>query len=688
MQYRNGVVIIAAIIMILSGCKAPEKAIDGQTSYSLKQYSTATELLQKEFDTEKDPAKKKEKANQIADAYRQYNNTAGAAQWYKKAADLGDEQALYKLGQMQMMNEQYDEAIKTFNQFGNVDAMSKNLAQGQIRNCQNALGWKQAFTKTHITNLAYINTPQSDYSPILYKGRLVFSSSRNDAKGDMKNVWTGEKSADIFISDLKEGAKAQGFSDSINTNDYEGTCSFSKDGNEIYFTRCKAIDEGDKKNKPSQNEFCHVYYSRMAAGVWSEPDQLKLFADTVNVGQPALSKDGKILFVSSDLKAGFGGKDLYYFTKTDSGWSAPSNAGTYVNSSGDEMFPWLDDRNNLYFASNGLPGMGGLDIFKAVKGKTLWKDATNLKAPINSGADDFGLIIDKYKPANVNDSILFSGYFTSCRAGGKGEDDIYRFEDKWVNFFTLKGKVFAKKYEDPENPDSKLLGTMPVPGARVELKDPKTDALIAFKNCDKDGNYTFKLDAETDYKLSASQAGFLNKNETTTTKGLRNQDSTYITVYKDIEIEKIYTQKMIVIPNIYYDYDKATLRLESEAVLDSIIVFFKDNKDLTIEIGSHTDSRGSDSYNLKLSQARAQSVVDYLIGKGIAQERLVAVGYGETKLVNKCSNGVECTEEEHQKNRRTTFRIIGSKQKIESVEPDNIPVEGKPTEEKEAEKKK
>jgi outer membrane protein OmpA-like peptidoglycan-associated protein/tetratricopeptide (TPR) repeat protein len=682
MQHRKGIYIIVALLVLIAGCKTQEVPIDGKTAYSLKQYSTAPELLQKDFGSEKDPVKKREIAYQIADSYHQYNNIKSAADWYQKAADLGSEESLYKLGQMQMMQEQYDEAIKTFTKFAGTDATSKNRAEGPLRNCRNALAWKQAFTKTQVTNLAYVNTPQSDFSPILYKGRLVFSSSRNEAKGDMLNAWTGEKSADIFITDLKPGSKIESFSDSINTKDYEGTCTFSKDGNEIYFTRCKVVDESDKKNKPSENEYCHVYHSRLYSGAWSEPELVKLFADTVNVGQPALSKDGKYLFVSSDLKAGFGGKDIYYFTKSDSGWAGPNNAGTYVNSAGDEMFPWLDERNNLYFASNGLPGMGGLDIFKAVKGKTLWKDATNLKAPINSGGDDFGYIIEKYKPLNADDTILFAGYFTSNRPGGKGEDDIYRFEEKWVNFFVLKGKVLTKKYENPEDPDSKLLGMMPVPGARVELKNPLNDTLIAFKNCDKDGNYNFKLDAETNYKLSASQAGFLNKNETTSTKGLRNQDSTLITVYKDIEVEKIFPQKMIVIPNIYYDYDKATLRPESEAVLDSILVFFKDNKDLTIEIGSHTDSRGSDAYNLKLSQARAQSVVDYLIGKGIAPERLVAVGYGETKLVNRCSNGVDCTEEEHQKNRRTTFRIIGSKQKIESVEPDYIPVEGKPTEEK------
>lgn len=682
MEQSKGFFIAVAIIVILSGCKSPQVAMDGNTAYTLKQYSTAPELLQKEYETEKDPARKKEKAYEIADSYRKYNNIGSAIEWFKKGADLGDQQALFDLGKMQMMNEQYDEAIKTFQKFGAEDATSKSLAQPMIKNCQNALDWKQAFTKTHVSNVSYLNTPQSDFCPVLYKGRLVFSSSRNEAKGDMKNAWTGEKSADIFISDLKDGAKTQSFSDSINTKDYEGTCTFSKKGDEIYFTRCKAIDESDKKNKPTQNEFCHVYYSRLSGDAWSEPEQVRLFADTVNVGQPALSRDGKTLFVSSDLKAGFGGKDLYYFTKTDSGWSPASNAGTYINSAGDEMFPWLDDRNNLYFASTGLPGMGGLDIFKAVKGKTLWKDATNLKAPINSGADDFGYIIEKYKPANADDTILFAGYFTSTRKGGKGEDDIYKFEEKWVNFFVLKGKVQAKKYENPEDPDSKLLGMEPVPGAKVELKNPMTDAVIATKNCDKNGNYTFNIEAETDYKLSASQAGFLNKNETASSKGKRNQDSTLITIYKDIELDRIFKEKLIAIPNIYYDYDKATLRPESEAVLDSILIFFKENKDLTIELGSHTDSRGSDAYNLKLSQARAQSAVDYLISKGIAQDRLVAVGYGETKPVNGCVNGVECSEEEHQRNRRTTFRIIGSKQKIESVEPENIPVEGKPDEEK------
>jgi outer membrane protein OmpA-like peptidoglycan-associated protein len=676
MHQPHRYVLLLSILIYLSGCKPAQQAIDGKTAYDLKQYSTATELLQKEFESEKDATKKREKANQIADAYRKYNNTASAAKWYQKAVDLGDEQALYDLGRMQMMNEQYDAAIKTFNQFGTRDNTSKLLAQREIKNSQNALDWKKAFTKLQISNLSNINSPQSDYSPVLYKGKIVFSSSRADATGDMNNAWTGEKSADLYIAEPK--GSPQKFSEVINTKDYEGTCTFNKDGNEIYFTRCGVIEITDKKNQATTNQFCHIYNSRLSGGTWSEPEMVKLqLPDTVNVGQPALSKDGKILFVSSDLKAGFGGKDLYFFTKTDSGWSEPNNAGSTINTSGDEMFPWLDERSNLYFASNGLPGMGGLDIFKAVKGKSIWKDPVNLRAPINSGADDYGYVIEKQHPNNADDTILSAGYFTSCRPGGKGEDDIYRYEEKWVNFFTLKGKILAKQYEDPENPDSKMLGIQPLSASRVELKNPQTDEVIASVVSDKNGNYTFKLTAETDYKITAGKIGYLNKTETATTKGKRNQDSVNITIYKDLELEKIFTQKMIVIPNIYYDYDKATLRPESKVVLDSILSFFNDNKDLTIEIGSHTDSRGSDSYNLKLSQARAQSVVDYLIEKGIAKDRLIAVGYGETKPVNQCTNGVKCTEEEFLRNRRSTFRITGSKQKIESIEPEKIDGEGK-----------
>jgi outer membrane protein OmpA-like peptidoglycan-associated protein len=399
----------------------------------------------------------------------------------------------------------------------------------------------------------------------------------------------------------------------------------------------------------------------------------------VNVYDPYLSKDGKTLFVAADAPNGFGVTDLYSVSRVDSGWGAPQNLGGSVNTPGSERFPWLDDKGALYFSSNGLPGMGGLDIFKATKTKTGYKDPVNLRYPFNSGYDDFAFCIDKYKPRDNNDTVLYAGYFSSNRPGGKGSDDIYRFEEKWVNVFVLRGKVVEKLFENPENPESKVLGLKALPKAKIELKTTD-DKILGSTTADTAGNFIFRLSDETDYKLTASKGGYFSNNAFTSTKGLRNQDSTIIHLYTQIELEKIFTQKMIAIPNIYYDYDKATLRPESKLVLDSILVFFKDNPDLTIELGSHTDSRGSDEYNLKLSQARAQSAVDYLVEKGVPKERLIAKGYGETKPVNNCTNGVPCTEEEHQKNRRTTFRVVSAKLNLESVEPEDIKVVPKPDE--------
>jgi peptidoglycan-associated lipoprotein len=257
-----------------------------------------------------------------------------------------------------------------------------------------------------------------------------------------------------------------------------------------------------------------------------------------------------------------------------------------------------------------------------------------------------------------------------------GKDDIYSFEEKWTNQFILYGRTVEKQFEDTTNPDSKVLGLKNLPRTKVELKT-LDDKVIASGLDDTAGAFGFRLQAETDYKITASKNGYLTNNGFVSTKGKRNQDSTLITLFVQIELDRIFPQKMLVIPNIYYDYDKATLRPESKLVLDSIMIFFKDNPDLTIELGSHTDSRGSDAYNMKLSQARAQSAVDYFISKGIAPEKLVAKGYGESMLVNNCGNGANCTEEEHQKNRRTTFRVISSKLKLESVEPENIIVDPK-----------
>ncbi len=660
----------------MAACKTvPFKVNNGNTAVSLKLYHQSTDFLIKEFNEEKDPIKKQQKAFEIGESYRKFNDWANAEKWYKQSLDLkGGEESLYMLAMMQKQQEKYQEALKSFEEYQKI-AGNGFEGRKQAMQCQDAIEWKKEFLKIRVTNIEALNSAANDYALVPYKQKqFVYSSSRNEALGTERDGWTGEKFTDLFITEKKETgfAAPTNIGAPVNTIAHESSATFSKDAKEMYFIRCK-----DDQQKSAQ--YCNLYYTAFNNEHWEEPVKIDLFADSINIYDPFLSKDGKLLLFASDARGGFGATDLYMATKVDTGWSTPQNLTRNINTPGSERFPWLDDKSNLYYSSNGLPGMGGLDIFKATKTKTGYKDPVNLKYPINSGADDFGFRIDKYKPSSADDTILYSGYLSSNRPGGKGGDDIYRFEEKWINLFVLRGKVVEKNYEKPDDAESKVLGLKNLPKAKVDLKSTD-DRVIASTFSDSIGNFAFRLNAETDYKVAGTKNGYFSKTEYTSTKGKRNEDSTIITLHVQIELEKIFPQKMLVIPNIYYDYDKATLRPESKLVLDSILIFFNENPDLTIELGSHTDSRGSDDYNLKLSQARAQSAVDYLIEKGIPKDRLVAKGYGETMLVNNCSNGVNCTEEEHQKNRRTTLRVVSAKLNLESIQPEDIRVVPKPEE--------
>lgn len=661
--------IFLLLLSSLWACKPAKFVVkDGKTAVELKLYRQSLDFLLREFNAEKDPIKQQPKAFEIAESFRRFNDLANAEKWYQKCLDLnGGQQALFKLALMQKQQEKYAEAYRNFEKYQRISSGGFE-GRNQANQCRDAMEWKKEFSRIQVSNLKNLNSEAADYSLIPFKqNQMVLTSSREEATGSARDGWTGNKFSDLFITEYKSGgyAKPVPFPAPINSGAHESSPAFSKDLKEIYFIRCNS----DEKS----NQYCYLYYSAYNNEHWNDPVRINIFPDSVNVFDPHLSKDGNILLISSDAPGGFGGTDLYLVNKVDTGWGMPVNLGGEINTPGSERFPWLDEKYNLYFSSNGLPGMGGLDIFKASRIKNAFRDPVNLKYPINSGADDFAFWIDKYKPANNDDSILSSGYFTSSRNGGLGSDDVYRFEEKWTNLYVLNGKTLEKNYENPENPDSKVNGLKSLPKVRLDLQTAEGKP-VSHVFSDTSGRFVFRLEPESDYKISAGKNGYFNNNVTVSTKGKRSMDSVYIYLYTEIELDKIFTQKMMVIPNIYYDYDKATLRPESKLVLDSITRFFSDNPDLTIEIGSHTDSRGSDEYNQKLSQARAQSVVDYLIEKQIPKERLIAKGYGESAPVNNCRNGVTCSEEDHQKNRRTTFRVASAKLNLESIEPDEIPV--------------
>jgi outer membrane protein OmpA-like peptidoglycan-associated protein/tetratricopeptide (TPR) repeat protein len=670
--------IIPAAILWHS-CGSTQKIKTGDQAFEQKSYAIAVTLYKSEFNTEQSPQMKAQKAFRIGESYRAMNNTKEAEKWYNEAVKLNypDPMARYNLALMLMANEKYDAAISEFKVYGNEDPQNKFKAFDMVRACENAKRSAQQKTNITITNLDF-NSTANEYAPVFYENKdIVFSSDRGEAVGNETYGWTGEKFSDLFISKReKDGSyrSVSRFADNLNTIKNEGTPTFNKNFTEMYFTRCGV------QIKSKKDDYCAIYRStREFDGTWNIAEKIPFFSDSVNVGQPCLSPDGKFMLLVSDAPGGYGGKDIWITYLEFDGWGEPQNLGNEINTSGNEMFPYIAEDGTLYFASDGHPGMGGLDLFSARKEGNIWKEPVNLKPPINSGADDFGIIIEKLKPAHADDFVKRIGYFTSSRAGGKGGDDIYKFSERNENIFTLQVFVFEKVFEKPNDPNSKVIDFRQLEGAEVSLKKYALALQpIATLKTDKNGIAKFELDAETDYLISATKDGYFKKSATTTTKGKKDESKVNIVIQVKIVLDKIYEEKEIVIPNIYYDYDKTTLRPESELILDTLVALLQENPTIKLEIGSHTDSRGSDSYNEKLSQGRAESVVRYLISKGIDLNRVSAKGYGESRLVNHCANNVKCTEEEHQQNRRTTFKVLSEKFIIESVTPSEIKVDKKP----------
>lgn len=665
-------------ISIASSCSTTQKIKDGNMAFQQKSYALAANLFKSEFNGETDLKQKAYKAFMAAESYRLSNNVREAENWYAKAIELQYDQPVVKLnyGLMLMSNEKYSQAVTQFNEYSRDEPFSKQKALELIKACREALKWQSARTNMILTNLHYLNTEANEYAPVFFKNKdLVFTSDKFDASGGDIYNWTGEKFSDIFLSKREPNGEYRSsvpFSPQINSGFNDGTPAFNEHFDLLYFTRCGSQGKKD--------DFCKIFESTFDGVYWSNPVPINLFGDTVNAGTPWLSKDGNTMIFAADVPAaGYGGKDLYITYYENDRWTPPQNLGGEINTAGDEMFPYVDEEGTLYFSSSGHTGMGGLDIFSAQKAGSIWKNVVNLKPPLNSGGDDFGIIFERIKPRDENDPVRASGYFSSSREGGKGGDDLYHFLFANENIFRLDGIVLEKIFENPADPNSRVIDLVTLPATTLSLKKYEGGLeLIDTVLSDKFGKFSFDLEPNSHYKVTADRQGYFSKSQDVTTRGLRDLENMLITLKVRVLMERIYEEKEIVIQNIYYDYDSTVLRPESKPILDTLAALLVENPEVMVEIGSHTDSRGSDEYNMVLSQGRAESVVRYLIEKGIDTKRVRAKGYGETRLVNRCGNNVECTEEEHQRNRRTTFKVLSEKLVIDSVIPDSIRVDEAP----------
>lgn len=643
-------VLFLLIVSSLYSCKSA-KLSDAEEKQRIGEYYEAAAIYRKVY-TKTSPKKRDLRgyiAYRMAECNRLINNTGKATSAYMNAIryDYPDSTVYLRMGQMLQKTGRYPEAIKNYDIYMENDP-SNLLAINGIQGCELAPGWKKNPTRYEVRRMDKFNSRRGEFSPMLAGDKydqLYFASSRSKDKDAKVSAITGQNNNNLFL--VKQDEKGAWLApveleDEVNTEYDEGTPSFSPDGNTMYYTYCSQDPEGPRT--------AEIYISTRSSAKWGKGTRATIVKDSVTaLGHPSISPDGKYLYFVSDAVGGFGGKDIFRARVAGNDFGPMENLGEEINTPGDEMFPYVRDSVTLYFASNGHPGMGGLDLFKATQDSTgKWK-VENLGAPINSMADDFGITFAGKEER---------GFFCSNRNDARGYDHIYSFERPTITIF-IEGIV-----NDVDE--------YPIEDATVRIVGK--DGLNVKVPVKKDGTYRVELERDIRYVMMASARGYLNQNYELHT-GPEEKNETYIV---DFFLSPI--SKPVVIDNIFYDFDKATLRPESKKALDEMIKMLNDNPNVTIELGAHTDRKGTDQYNERLAQRRAQSVVDYLIAGGIEAARLEAKGYGESvpKTINKkmakqfdfLKEGDVLTEEfilalppEQQEiadqiNRRTEFKVL------------------------------
>lgn len=602
-QIRYYQIITAFCSLLLISCGIDKNLKKGEKFLSLGEYYDAADQFKQAYT--KTPPKERENrgklALKMARCYNKINSTPKAVNAYRNAirynqASLDDRLAYARL---LLKNGEYKQAEKEFKIL--VDSMPDNiLAQNGLKSAQMAPGWKKGGSRYQVKKMDVFTSRRADYSPMLLGDeyeQIYFTSTRNDAQGDELSGITGTKAGDIFYSEKDDKGKwsrPEAIATGLNTDYDEGSCCFTPDGKEMYLTQCVT--------DPASPRFAQIVTSSRSDAAWGKVQKLEITQDTLSTyAHPAISPDGEWLYFVSDMPGGMGGYDIWRVRITPSGLGGVENLGSPINTPGDEMFPTFRPNGDLYFSSNGHIGMGGLDIYIArIDEKTQQYKIEHPGYPLNSEADDFGMTFEG--PHN-------RGFFSSNRKDGRGYDHIYSFNNPEI-VTTMKGWVYEKDgYE--------------LPAAQVMVVG--NDGTYRKLPVKSDGSFTLPIHPEVDYLVMASCKGFLNHKEELRIDSAK-ESKEYVLQFPLASISA-----PVLIDNIFYDFDKATLTPASTQALDKLVALLKENSHVTIELSAHCDYKGNSEYNKRLSQRRAQSVVDYLIAHGIEKDRLTPVGYGKER---------------------------------------------------------
>lgn len=591
-------ILLSLLITVTSSCggaklaTADEQMARGEYFDASKTYRKVYNKLERN-----QKALRGEVAFKMAECHRMLRQNARAWAAYTNAQRFGYEDSILSLRLAETLHAdgKYNQAVAAYEEYLKLRPGDKKALNG-LAGAKMGME-KKSGTRYVVHNAKLFNSRRADYAPMYFDNsydRLYFTTTNEKVNGSHRSEINGMKKADIWtVSKNERGQwnRPEPVEGELNSEHEEGVVSFSPDGSTMYLTRAR--------REPNANTGVEIYTSQRSDAQWSKPVKFEITADTLsNYGHPAVSPDGNWLYFTSDMPGGSGGKDIWRINLKERAGSL-ENLGEWINTPGDEVFPFVRSDSVLYFASDGHPGLGGLDIFKAVMTKSGGWNVSNMGSPVNSSADDFGIT---FGPGET-------GYFSSNRGDYRAYDHIYSFELPEIKV-NISGWVLDRDEE-------------PVPNAVIRIvgNDGSNQKQIA----KPDGSFSFPLDRGISYVMLAGAKGYLNAKQEFTSD-LAEEDAEY-------EVDFILSSitKPVVIDNIFYDFDKATLRPESKTALDEMAQVLRDNPNVTIEMASHTDRHGTDEYNINLSSRRARSVIDYLISVGIDARRLQSQGYGESR---------------------------------------------------------